>query len=81
MKNKISRLKLLLQHTYYYVEPIIFIEVPDVVVPIIDTLPSTQTNSAKEDGEMEEENYSPSEMFQDLKTQKIIIEKNNVLQG
>ena len=78
MKNKISGLKLLLQHTYYYVERIIFIEVPDVLVPIIDTLPSTQTNSAKEDGEMEEENYYPSEMFQDLKNQKTIIEKNNV---
>ena len=38
-----------------------------VVVPIIDTLPSTQTNSAKEDGEIAQENYSPSEMFEDIK--------------
>ena len=28
---------------------IIFIEVPDVAVPITETSPSTQTNSAKED--------------------------------
>ena len=38
-----------------------------VVVPIIDTLPSTQTNLAKEDGEIAQENYSPSEMFEDKK--------------
>ena len=52
----------------------IFIEVPDVVVPIIDTLPSTQTNSAKEDDEIAQENYSPYEMFQDLKNQRKIFE-------
>ena len=43
-----------------------------VVVPIIDTLPSTQTNSTKEDGEIAQGNYSPSEMFQDLKNQRTI---------
>ena len=41
-------------------------KVADVVVPIIDTLPNTQTNSAT-NGEIAQENYSPSEMFQDLK--------------
>ena len=44
------------------------------MVPIIDTLPSTQTNSAKEDGEIAQENYSPSEMLEDLKNQKTIFE-------
>ena len=44
------------------------------MVPIIDTLPSTQTNSAKGDGEIAQENYSPSEMFQDLKNQRTIFE-------
>ena len=44
------------------------------MVPIIDTLPSTQTNSAKEDGETAQENYSLSEMFQDLKNQRTIFE-------
>ena len=44
---------------YYYVQPIIFIELPDFVVPVNDKLPSTQTNSVKEDGE----NYSPSGIF------------------
>ena len=44
------------------------------MVPIIDTLPSTQTNSAKEDGEIGQENYSPSEMFQDLKNRRTIFE-------
>ena len=43
-------------------------------MPIIDTLPSTQTNSAKEDGEIAQENYSPSEMLEDLKNQKTIFE-------
>ena len=47
-----------------------FIEVPDVLVPIIDILPSTQTNSAIEDGEIAQENHSPSEMFQDSKKSK-----------
>ena len=42
-----------------------FIEVPDVLVPIIDILPSSQTNPAKKDGEIAQENHSPSEMFQD----------------
>ena len=49
-----------------------FIKVPDVVVPIIDTIPSTQTNSAKEDGEIAQENHSSSEMFQDLENQRTI---------
>ena len=53
----------MLQHKYYYVKLIISIQVPTALVPIIDTLPSTKTNSAKEDGEITEENYSPSEMF------------------
>ena len=44
------------------------------MVPIIDTLPSTQTNSAKENVEIAQENYSPSEMFQDLKNQRTIFE-------
>ena len=44
------------------------------MVPIIDTLPSSQTNSAKEDGETAQENYSLSEMFQDLKNQRTIFE-------
>ena len=73
-KNKISELKLLLQHTYYYVQPIIFIKVADVVVPIIDTFQCTQTNSAKKDGEIAQKNYSPPEMFQDLKNQRTIFE-------
>ena len=66
-KNKISTVRPLLEHMYYYVQPIIFIDVPDVLVPIIDTLPiSTLVNSGKEDGEIAQDNYSPSEMFQDL---------------
>ena len=44
------------------------------MVPITDTLPSTQTHSAKEDGEIPQENYSPSEMFLDLKNQRTIFE-------
>ena len=44
------------------------------MVPIIDTLPSTQTNSAKEDGDIAQENYFSSEMFQDLKNQRTIFE-------
>ena len=40
------------------------------MMPIINILPSTQTNSAKEDGELTQENYTPSEMFQDLKNQR-----------
>ena len=62
----------MLQHTYYYVQPIIFIEAADVVVPMIDTFQSTQTNSAKKDGEIAQKIYSPSEMFQDLKNQRTI---------
>ena len=66
-KNKISTVRPLLEHMFYYVQPIIFIDVPDVLVPIIDTLPiSTLVNSGKEDGEIAQDNYSPSEMFQDL---------------
>ena len=42
------------------------------MVPIIDTLPSTQTNTAKEDREIAQEYYSPSEMLQDLKSQRTI---------
>ena len=59
---------------HYYVKRIIFIQVLGVVVPIIDTLPSTQTNSGKEDSEIAQENYSPSEMLQDLKNQRTIFE-------
>ena len=47
-------------------------EVTNVVVLIIDTLPSTQTHSAKEDREIAQEYYSPSEMFQDLNSQRTI---------
>ena len=66
-KNKISTVRPLLENMYYYVQPIIFIDVPDVLVPIIDTLPiSTLANSGKEDGEIAQDNYSPSKMFQDL---------------
>ena len=42
--------------------------------PIIDTLLSTQTNSAKEEPEAAQENYSPSEMFQNLKNQITVSE-------
>ena len=55
---------------------IIFIDVSDVVVLILDTLRRTQTNSAKEDGEIAQENYSSSKMFQDLKKQRTIFEPN-----
>ena len=47
-------------------------EVTNVVVLIIDTLSSTQTHSAKEDREIAQEYYSPSEMFQDLHSQRTI---------
>ena len=42
------------------------------MVPIIDTQPSTQTNTAKEDREIAQEYYSPSQMLQDLKSQRAI---------
>ena len=74
MENKVSRLKVLFQHKYYYVELMIFIEVPDVKVLIIDTLTSTQTNIVEEDGEIAQENYSTSAMLQDLKSQRTIFE-------
>ena len=51
------------------------------MVLIIDTLPSTQTNSVKEDGEIAQENYSPSEMFQDLKNQRTIFEPDASCSG
>ena len=51
------------------------------MVPIIDTLPSTQTNSAKEDSEIVQENYSAPEMFQDLKNQRTILEPDASLSG
>ena len=41
-----------------------------------DTLRRTQTNSAKKDGEIAQENYSSSKMFQDLKNQIRIFEPN-----
>ena len=45
------------------------------MVPIIDTLPNTQTNSAKEGGlELAEKYYPPSEVFQDLKNRRTIFE-------
>ena len=44
------------------------------MVPITDTLLSTQTYSVKEDGEIPQEKYSPSEMFLDLKNQRTIFE-------
>ena len=40
------------------------------MVSIIEILPSTQTISAKENGEIAQENYSASDMFQDLKKSK-----------
>ena len=49
-------------------------EVHDVVVPIIDILPITQINSAKEDGEIAQENYTPSDMLKDFIDQKTIFE-------
>ena len=51
------------------------------MVLIIETLPSTQTNSVKEDGEIAQENYSPSEMFQDLKNQRTIFEPDASCSG
>ena len=51
------------------------------MVPVIDTLPSTQTNSAKEDSEIAQKNYAPSEMFQDLKNQRTIFEVDALLSG
>ena len=41
-------------------------------MPIIDTLPSTQTYSTKEDSEIAQESYSSAEIFQDLKNQRTI---------
>ena len=55
---------------------IIFIDVSDLVVLILNTLRRIQTNSAKEDGEIAQENYSSSKMFQDLKNQRTIFEPN-----
>ena len=51
------------------------------MVPLIDTLLSTQASSAKEDGEIAQENYSPSEMFQDLKNQRTIFETDASCSG
>ena len=42
--------------------------------PIIDTLLSIKTNLVKEDRETAQENYSQSEMFQNLKNQRTISE-------
>ena len=53
----------------------------EVMVPIIDTLPSTQTSSTKEDGEIAQENYSPSEMLQDLKNQRTNFEPDASCSG
>ena len=57
------------------------IEAPDVVVSITETLPSTQINSVKGDGEITQENYSPSEMVQNLKNQITIFEPDASLSG
>ena len=57
------------------------IEAPDVVVSITETLPSTQINSVKVDGEITQENYSPSEMVQNLKNQITIFEPDASLSG
>ena len=43
----------------------------DIVVPITETLPGTQTNSAKEHGEIAQQ-YSQSKTFDDLKIQRTI---------
>ena len=51
------------------------------MVPIIDTLPSTQTNSEKEDREIAQEYYSPSEMLQDLKSQRTIFKLDALRSG
>ena len=53
---------------------IFFIEVPVIAVSMTDTLPTSQANSAKYDGEIAQEKYSPSEIFQELKTQSTIFE-------
>ena len=50
-------------------------------MPMIDTLPSSQTNSGKEDGKIAQGNYSPSEMLQDLKNQRIIFEPDALRSG
>ena len=55
-------------------------KVADVVVPIVDTLPNTQINSAT-NGEIAQENYSPSEMFQDLKNKRTIFEPDASYSG
>ena len=51
------------------------------MVPIIDTLPSTHINSAKEHGKILQENYFTSEMFQDLKNQRTIFEPDTSRSG
>ena len=51
------------------------------MVPIINTLPSTQTSSTKEDGEIAQENYSPSEILQDLKNQRTNFEPDASCSG
>ena len=56
-------------------------EVHDVVVPIIDILPITQINSAKEDGEIAQENYTPSDMLKDFIDQKTIFETDALRSG
>ena len=57
------------------------IEAPDVVVSITETLPSTQINSVKGGSETTQENYSPSEMVQNLKNQITIFEPDASLSG
>ena len=49
-----------------------------MVIHYIDTLPNTQTNSTKEDGEIA---YLPSEMFQDLQNQRKIFDLDASLSG
>ena len=45
-----------------------------MTVSMTDTLASSQANSTKYDGEIAQEKYSPSEIFQELKNQSTIIE-------
>lgn len=56
-------------------------EIHDVVVPIIDILPITQINSAKEDGKIAQENYTPSDMLKDFIDQKTIFETDAFRSG
>ena len=51
------------------------------MVPIIDTQPSTQTNSAKKDREIAQEYYSPSKMLQYLKSQRAVFNLDASLSG